>query len=86
MKLKDCLVKEEENDNEPIVVQGVGQFTVGSLKKNLINKLKDMTTRAQRGDFSSLGDNELEVFSHFWRTLSSVEGGQQPPKFTMFKK
>jgi hypothetical protein len=83
-KLKDILFEQVE-DNEPILVKGVGQYTYGTLKRNLQQKTQDILDRVRKDDFN-LSDSDLEIFCHFFRTLRNVTNGLQPPMSTMIKK
>jgi len=84
-KLKE-IYTEAYNENDTILVPQIGQYTYGTLKQNIIDKLEDLIERAKVDNFQSIGDVQLEVFAHFWRAITAYQKHQEPPFRTKITK
>jgi len=74
------------HEEDEVIVPQIGRMSYKNLKKNVEGKAKDLYARIKRGDFKSIGDNMLEIFSHFVRVARAYSEGSKVPQGTMFKE
>ena len=74
IKLKDILKEKKKDDL--IYVPGLARYDYKGLKRNVENKIKDLTRRNKKGDHSGLGKNQFSVLAAMWEALSEYEENQ----------
>ena len=70
INLKNLII---EKKDDKIRVQGVGTYDYKSLKRNVENKMKDLTKRNKKGNHMGVGKNQFNVLSAMWLALSEYE-------------
>jgi len=66
----------EKKKDDLIYVPGLARYDYKGLKRNVENKIKDLTRRNKKGDHSGLGKNQFSVLAAMWKALSDYEENQ----------
>jgi hypothetical protein len=72
--LKESISNKVANiDGDNIHIIGFGVYAYDGLKRDVLDKLKDLESRLSKDDFLSIGPGQLDVLSKFWLALAEYE-------------
>ena len=72
---------QSENDDEQVIIPGIGKMKISNLKKDLDRKLQDLVKRAKSGQYDTIAASNIEVMLQYWFSLVALEREESLPQY-----